>query len=82
MAASPICTHPEHMGEGVSETKDDRNERIYDEKGAACSDDTTPDDMEVGVGGEKDDKNDRLDDEIEAEGPDEETSEGENTDSV
>ena len=38
--------------------------------------------MKVGVGDEKYDKNDRLDDEKEAECPDEETSEGENTDSV
>ena len=41
------------MGEGVSETKDDRNERIYDENEAACPDETTLDDVEVGVGDEK-----------------------------
>ena len=34
VAASPIGTHPDGMGEGVSETKDDRNERIYAEKEA------------------------------------------------
>ena len=28
VAASPICTHPDDMGEGVSETKTDRNEGI------------------------------------------------------
>ena len=63
MAESPDGTHPDDMGEGVSETKDDRNEIIYDEKEAACPDNTHPYDMEVGVGDEKDDKNDRLDDE-------------------
>ena len=53
VAASPIGTHPEDMGEGVSGTKADRNERIYDVKEAACPDDTTPDDMVVVVGDEK-----------------------------
>ena len=38
--------------------------------------------MEVGTGDEKNDKNDKLDDEKEAACPDEETSEGENTDYV
>ena len=35
VAASPTGTHPEDMGEGVSGTKADRNERIYDVKEAA-----------------------------------------------
>ena len=35
VAASPIGTHPDDMIGGVSETKDDRNERIYDEKETA-----------------------------------------------
>ena len=41
------------MGEGVSGTKADRNEIIYDVKEAACPDNTPPDDMEVGLGDEK-----------------------------
>ena len=63
VAASPYGTHPDDMGEGVSETKDDKNEIIYEEKEAACPDDTPPDDMEVGVADAKDDKDERLDDE-------------------
>ena len=57
VAASPIGTHPDDMGEGVSETKDDRNEIINEEKEAKCPDDTPPDDMEEGVSDAKDDKN-------------------------
>ena len=41
------------MGEGVSGTKADRNERIYDVKEAACPDNSPPDDMVVVVGDEK-----------------------------
>ena len=33
--------------------KNDKNNKLDDEKEAACLDDTTPDDMEVGVGDEK-----------------------------
>ena len=47
MAASPTGTHPEYMGEGVSGTKADRNEIIYDVKEAACPDNIPPDDMVV-----------------------------------
>ena len=32
VAASPTGTHPEDMGEGVSGTNSDSNERIYDVK--------------------------------------------------
>ena len=47
LAASPTGTHPEDVGEGVSGTKDDRNERIYDVKESACPDNSPPDDMVV-----------------------------------
>ena len=49
------------MGEGVSETKSDRNESIYDVKESACPDNSPPDDMVVVLGDEKNVKNDRLD---------------------
>ena len=32
VAASPDGTHPDDMGEGVSETKDDKNDKIYEEQ--------------------------------------------------
>ena len=37
------------MEEGVGEKKDDKNERIDEEKEAACPYGTPPDDMEEGV---------------------------------
>ena len=58
------------MEEGVGDEKDDKNDRLDDEKEAACPDDTAPDDIEVGVGDEIYDKNERLDDEKEASCPD------------
>ena len=54
------------MEEGVGDEKDDKNDRLDDEKEAACLDDTPPDDMEVGIGDEKDENIYRLDDEKEA----------------
>ena len=66
MVASPIGTHPDDMELGVSETKDDRSEIIYDEKEAACPYDTTPDDTDVGNDDDKNDKNDKIYDEKEA----------------
>ena len=51
------------MGEGLSGTEADMNERIDDVKEAGCPDNSPPDDMEVVLGDEKNDKNDRLDDE-------------------
>ena len=66
VAASPTGTHQEDMGEGVSGTKSDSNEIIYDVKEAGYPDNSPPDDMEVLLGDEKNDKNDRLDDEKEA----------------
>ena len=51
------------MGEGVSGTKADRNERIYDVKEAGCPDNSPPGDMVVVVGDETNYNNDRLDDE-------------------
>ena len=59
------------MEVGVGDEKNDKNDRLDDEKQAACPDDTTPDYMEVGAGDEKNDKNDRFDDEKEAACPDE-----------
>ena len=53
MAASPIGTHPDDMGEGVSETKSDRNERNYEGKEAKCPDVTCSDDKEKGLSEEK-----------------------------
>ena len=53
MAASPIGTHPDDMGEGVSETKNYMNEIIYEEKETKCPDVTSPDDKEKGVSEEK-----------------------------
>ena len=53
MAASLTGTHPEDMGEGVSGTKADRNERMYYVKKSACPDNIPPYDMEVVVGDEK-----------------------------
>ena len=53
MAASPTGTHPEDMGEAVSGTKADSNERIYYVKKAACPDNSPPDDMVAVVGHEK-----------------------------
>ena len=44
------------MGEDVSGTKSDRNERIYDVKEAGCPDNSPPDDMEVLLGDEKNEK--------------------------
>ena len=58
------------MEVGVGDKKYDKNDRLDDEKEAACPIGTHPDDMEVGVGYEKDDNNDRLDDEKEAACPD------------
>ena len=46
--------------------KNDKYDRLDDEKEAACPDDTTPDDMEVGAGDDKNDNNDKLYDEKEA----------------
>ena len=40
------------MKEGVGDEKDDKNERIDDEKEAKCPDDTPPDDMKEGVSNE------------------------------
>ena len=76
------CDSPDDMEVGLGYEKDNKNDRIDDEKEAACPDETTPDDMEVGAGDEKNYKNDKLDDEKEAACPDEETREGENTESV
>ena len=62
VAPSLTGKNPEDMGEGVSGTKADRNERIYYVKEAGFPDNSPPDDMEVLLGDEKNDKNDRLDD--------------------
>ena len=43
------------MEVGVGDKKNDNNDRLDDEKEAACPDDITPDDTEVGVGDEKND---------------------------
>ena len=53
------------MEVGIGDEKNDKNDRLDDEKEPACQYDTTPDDMEVSVGDEKNDRNDRLDDEKE-----------------
>ena len=43
--------------------KNYKNDRLDDEKEAACLDDTNPADMEVGAGDDKNDKNDKIYDE-------------------
>ena len=48
------------MEEGVSEKKDDNNEKIDEGKEAECPDGTPPDDMEEGVSERKDGKNEKL----------------------
>ena len=73
VAPSLTGKNPEDMGEGVSVTKADRNERIYYVKEAGCPDNSPPDDIEVLLGDEKNDNNDILDDEKEASCPDDTT---------
>ena len=63
MAASPDGTHPYDMGEGVSETRDDRNEKNYEEQDEKYPDVPSPDDMEEGVSETKDDKNENFNEE-------------------
>ena len=41
------------MEVGAGDGKNDKNDKLDDEKNKACPDDTTPDDMEVGAGDEK-----------------------------
>ena len=48
MAASPYGTHPDDMDEGVSETKDDNNEKLYKEQDEKSPDVPYPVDMEEG----------------------------------
>ena len=45
------------MEEGVGEKKDDKNEKIDEEKEAECPDGTPTDDMEEGVSERINDKN-------------------------
>ena len=47
------------MEEGVSDGKDDKNEKIDKVKEAEFPDDTPPVDMEEGVSDRKDDKNEK-----------------------
>ena len=46
MEASPDGTHPDDMGEGVSETKDDKNDKFYEEQDEKYPDFPSPVDME------------------------------------
>ena len=48
------------MEVGVSDRKDDKNEKNDEEKEAELPDDTTPVDMEEGVSERKDDNNERM----------------------
>ena len=41
------------MEVGAGDEKNDKNDKLDDEKEAACLDDITPADMEVGVGDKK-----------------------------
>ena len=50
------------MEKGVSEIKNDKNEKIDEGNGAECPYGTPPDDMEEGVSEKKDDKNENVDD--------------------
>ena len=67
MEASPDGTHPDDMEEGVSETKDDKNENVYEEQYEKYPDVPSPVDMEEGD--EKYDNTERLDEKKEAKGP-------------
>ena len=51
------------MEVGAGDDKNDKNDKIYDEKEAAFPDYITPNDMEVGAGDNKNDKNDKIYDE-------------------
>ena len=70
------------MEVGAGDEKNDKNDKLDDEKKKVCPDDTTPDGMEVGAGDEKMTRMINLMMKKEAACPDEETSEGENTDYV
>ena len=59
MAASPDGTHPDDMGGGVSEKKDEKNDKCYEEQDEKYPDVPSPVYMEEG--GEKDDNTERLD---------------------
>ena len=48
------------MEEGVSDRKDDKNEKNDEGKEAYCPDDTSPVEMEEGVSDRKDDKNEKM----------------------
>ena len=54
------------MEEGVSERKDDKNEKRYEGKEAKSPDSTPPVDMKEGVSERKDDKNEKMDEGKEA----------------
>ena len=66
VAASPDGTHPDDMQVGVSETKDNKNEKNYGEKYEKYPDVPSPVDMEEGVGDEKFDNTERIDEKKEA----------------
>ena len=61
MAAYPDGTPPDDMEEGVSEAKDDKNEKMYEGKDEKYPDVTSHVDMEKGDDDEKDDNTEILD---------------------
>ena len=44
----------------VGDDKNDKNDKIYDEKELVCLDNTTPDDMKISAGDDKNDKDDKI----------------------
>ena len=67
VAASPDGTHLDDMGEGVSETKDEKNDKFHEEQDEKYPDFPSPVDIEEGA--EKYDNTEILDEKKEAKGP-------------